>query len=463
MTPNPGLVLLVRSKDGGRLNTRDPAVRREVRRISRALAKARYVGRVDDPVENPLAARSLIARDGRSLVIAGYLSSQDVESDGGEAAEDALRLTRSDDLQVTLGGFATSFNEVNDQTRKDLTKAEMIAFPILAILLLIVFRGVVAAGIPLFIGVVSILGTFLVLRIMSGITDTSLFALNIATALSLGLAVDYALLLVSRYREELEAHGPTREAHRTTVLTAGRTTLFSGFTVAVAMAALGLLPQRFLYSMAVAGAAVALLTAVIAILVVPALLSVLGERVNALSVRRGHRVADESAGWARLARWVMRRPIPVMLATTALLLLLAAPALTAKLTGPSAEAVPPTQPSYATNTYVQDALRAGGGRGHHGDREGADERRAARGAEARDLGGGWRSARAAVHPRILRRGLPQRGARASSRWPARLRTPWTRSGRSTDRRSSSPGTRRGSWTRNRALPTTCHSWRRSSR
>ncbi len=352
--PNPGLVLLVRSKDGGRLNTRDPAVRREVRRISRALAKARYVGRVDDPVENPRAARSLIARDGRSLVIAGYLSSQDVESDGGEAAEDALRLTRSEDLQVTLGGFATSFNEVNDQTRKDLTKAEMIAFPILAILLLIVFRGVVAAGIPLFIGVVSILGTFLALRIMAGITDTSLFALNIATALSLGLAVDYALLLVSRYREELEAHGPTREAHRTTVLTAGRTVLFSGFTVAVAMAALGLLPQRFLYSMAVAGATVALLTAVIAILVVPALLSVLGERVNALSVRRGHKVADESAGWARLARWVMRRPIPVMLATTALLLLLAAPALTAKLTGPSAEAVPPTQPSYATNTYVQE-------------------------------------------------------------------------------------------------------------
>ncbi len=120
-------------------------------------------------------------------------------------------------------------------------------------LLLLVFRGVIAAAIPLLMGVISILGTFLVLRVMSAFVDTSLFALNIATALSLGLAVDYALLLVSRYREEIERDGATREAHRTTVITAGRTALFSGFTVAVAMAALSLLPQRFLYSVGAAG------------------------------------------------------------------------------------------------------------------------------------------------------------------------------------------------------------------
>ena len=106
-----------------------------------------------------------------------------------------------------MGGFAAGFNETNDQTRKDLTKAELIAFPILALLLLFVFRGVVAASIPLLIGVISIVGTLLVLRIMSGFTDTSLFALNIATGLSLGLAVDYALLMVSRYREEIERDG----------------------------------------------------------------------------------------------------------------------------------------------------------------------------------------------------------------------------------------------------------------
>ena len=120
-----------------------------------------------------------------------------------------------------MGGYAAGFNETNDQTRKDLTKAELIAFPILALLLLFVFRGVVAAAIPLLLGVISIVGTLLVLRVMSGFADTSLFALNIATGLSLGLAVDYALLLVSRYREEIGRGGASREAHRRTVQTAG--------------------------------------------------------------------------------------------------------------------------------------------------------------------------------------------------------------------------------------------------
>ena len=116
-----------------------------------------------------------------------------------------------------MGGYAAGFNETNDQTRTDLTKAELIAFPILALLLLFVFRGVVAAAIPLLIGMISIVGTLLVLRVMSGFVDTSLFALNIATGLSLGLAVDYALLMVSRYREEIGRGGATREAHRRTV------------------------------------------------------------------------------------------------------------------------------------------------------------------------------------------------------------------------------------------------------
>ena len=350
---NPGIVVLVRARDGGRLDVTDAAVRTEVGRISRELAKTEHVGRVVDPLRDRRAGRSLIARDGRSLVITGHLSTQDVEEDGGEAAEEAKDSIASRTLDVSMGGFATSFNEVNDQTRADLTKAELIAFPVLALLLLLVFRGLVAAGIPLLIGVVSILGTFLLLRIMSTFVDTSLFALNIATGLSLGLAVDYALLLVSRYREELEAHGATREAHRTTVLTAGRTAVFSGFTVAVAMAALGILPQRFLYSMAAAGAAVALLSALIAILVVPSLLSLLGERVNALAVRRGPAVSDESTGWYRLARGVMRRPVPVALATFAVLIAAALPLLSTVLTGPSAEAVPPAQPSYATNEYVE--------------------------------------------------------------------------------------------------------------
>ena len=234
-------------------------------------------------------------------MLAAQLTTTDIEDEGGLADESVRERVRSDLLDVSYGGFAPSFNEVNDQTREDLTNAELIAFPILAVLLLIVFRSVVAAAVPLVIGVLSILGTLLILRVMAGVVDTSLFALNIATALSLGLAVDYALLMVSRYREEVERVRSDEEAHRRTVATAGRTALFSGLTVAVAMAALVLMPQRFLYSVGVAGATVGILSAAMALLVVPAMLALLGPRINALSIRRGPTVSDVvgplAAGW----------------------------------------------------------------------------------------------------------------------------------------------------------------------
>lgn len=351
--PNPAIVLVVHEPGGGSLDPRSPAVRREVDRLSRGMARAEYVGRVVNPLREPRAGAKLIARDGESIAVAGYLSTTDIEDAGGIAAEEVQPLVESSSLNVQMGGFAPGFNETNDQTREDLTKAELIAFPILALLLLFVFRGVVAASIPLLIGVVSIVGTLLVLRIMSSFTDTSLFALNIATGLSLGLAVDYALLLVSRYREEIGRGGASREAHRRTVQTAGRTAVFSGLTVAAAMAALVIMPQRFLYSMAVAGASVAILSSLIAILVVPSLLALLGTRIDALSIRRGPAVSDTSDGWYRLARGVMRRPVAVALASSALLLAAAAPFLWTTLTGPSSEAVPPGQPSYEAYRYLE--------------------------------------------------------------------------------------------------------------
>jgi RND superfamily putative drug exporter len=350
---NPGIVLVVRPRGGGRLDAASPAVRREVARLTRALRRTDYVGRVVNPLEDPRRSAGLIAKDGRSLVISAHLSTADVEDKGGMAAEQAEKRIGRSSLDVSMGGFAPGFNDTENQTREDLTNAELIAFPLLAVLLLLVFRGVIAAGIPLLIGALSILGTFVVLRVMSEVVDTSLFALNIATGLSLGLAVDYALLLVSRYREELARDGPSREAHRRTVMTAGRTALFSGFTVAAAMAALILLPQRFLYSVGVAGASVGILSAVIAILVVPSLLALLGERINALSVRRGPAVSDESGAWYRLARAVMRRPVTVALVSAALLLAAAVPLVSTILTGPSAEAVPPGRPSYDAKVYAE--------------------------------------------------------------------------------------------------------------
>jgi putative drug exporter of the RND superfamily len=351
--PNPAIVLVVRAPDGGRLDTASPALRRQVAALSRRVAGVEYVGRVVDPLRDRRAATQLIARDGESLAVVAYLSTTDIEDAGGYAAEGVEPLLASSPLDVQMGGFAPGFNETNDQTRADLTKAELIAFPILALLLLFVFRGVIAASIPLLLGVVSIVGTLLVLRVMASLTDTSLFALNIATGLSLGLAVDYALLMVSRYREELGSAGASREAHRRTVQTAGRTVVFSGLTVAAALAALIFMPQRFLYSMAVAGASVALLSSLIAILVVPSLLALLGERIDALSIRRGRAVSDTSDGWYRLARGVMRRPVAVALASAGLMLAAAAPLLWTTLTGPSSEAVPPGQPSYDAYKYLE--------------------------------------------------------------------------------------------------------------
>lgn len=351
--PNPAIVLVVRNPAGGRLNVASPAVRREVGRLSRGMAQVEYVGRVVDPLREPRAGHGLIAGDGESLAVVGYLSTTDIEDAGGIAAEAVEPLIEASPLKVEMGGFAPGFNETNDQTRTDLTKAELIAFPILALLLLFVFRGVVAAAIPLLIGGVSIVGTLLVLRIMSSFVDTSVFALNIATGLSLGLAVDYALLLVSRYREEIGRGGASREAHRRTVQTAGRTALFSGFTVAAALAALVIMPQRFLYSMAVAGASVAILSSLIAVLVVPSLLRLLGTRIDALSIRRGPAVSDTSDGWYRLARGVMRRPVGVALASSALMLAAAAPLLWTTLTGPSSEAVPANEPSHQAYEYLE--------------------------------------------------------------------------------------------------------------
>jgi uncharacterized membrane protein YdfJ with MMPL/SSD domain len=352
-TAEPALVVLLRARDGGRLDLHDPAVVTEVNRLATQLAKGDYVGKVDNPLAAPDPAKTgLVAADGRSLVLGAHLTDPDIEDKGGIADESVRKLVTSTTLDVGYGGYAPAFNEVNDQTRKDLQNAELIAFPILGLLLLLVFRSVVAMFIPLVVGGLAIVGTLFALRIMATFTGTSLFALNIATALSLGLAVDYALLLISRHREEVAKHGYTELALRNTVASAGRTAVFSGLTVAGAMAALTLMPQRFLYSIGFAGGMVGLLSAAMAVLVVPALLAWLGPNVNRWSIRRGPAVSDASTGWLRLARGVMKRPVLVAVSTTVVLLAVASPLLGTHLTGPSAQAVPPGQQSYGVIKYL---------------------------------------------------------------------------------------------------------------
>jgi uncharacterized membrane protein YdfJ with MMPL/SSD domain len=300
----------------------------------------------------------MVARDGRSTYVAASFRAM---SDGAvrDAAE---RLeSRFDGVPgVRLGGQAVGFSEVNRTVESDLRRAELIAFPLLFILSLLFFRSLVAALLPLLVGGLAIVGTFLGLRVAGEIGSVSIFALNLVTGLGLGLAIDYSLFIVSRYREELAAVGPGAEALRRTMATAGRTVLFSSLTVAAALASLLVFPQRFLYSMGIGGTMVALIAAGVALLVLPAVLALLGPRVNALAPKRLQRASDrdarpdETGAWYRLSRFVMRRPAPVAAGSAALLIALGMPFLGIKFTSVDASVLP--DKSDARQVY--ESLRA---------------------------------------------------------------------------------------------------------
>jgi RND superfamily putative drug exporter len=234
---------------------------------------------------------------------------------------------------VVVGGPAVAQEQVNKQVEKDLQKAEMLAFPLLFLLSLLFFRSLVASLLPLLIGGLAIVGTFLILRAASEFGSISIFALNLTTALGLGLAIDYSLFVVSRYREEIAKSGPGLEAMRRVLATAGRTVFFSSLTVAAALASLLVFPQRFLYSMGLGGSLVALFAALISLTVLPAVLTLLGNRVNAGAPKFLQRRAEadarstEEGFWYRLSRFVMRRPLPVATLSALFLIVLGLPFL----------------------------------------------------------------------------------------------------------------------------------------
>jgi RND superfamily putative drug exporter len=257
-------------------------------------------------------------------------------------------------LTVTAGGAAIVNDAVSSRVESDLQKAEMIALPITLLLLIIVFGSVVAALLPLAVGIFAIIGTFAVLQVLTLFTDVSIFSLNLTTALGLGLAIDYSLFVVSRFREELANGYDTRAAVSRTVRTAGRTVLFSAMTVAISLAAMLVFPITFLKSFAYAGIAVAILAAVGAVVVLPALLAVLGPRVNKFAVF--HRSAAPAVGtglWHRIALFVMRRPLPIATAAIVLLLALGTPFLHIAFGIPDDRVLPPGDSA----RLVQDTLR----------------------------------------------------------------------------------------------------------
>jgi RND superfamily putative drug exporter len=270
-----------------------------------------------------------VSKDGRSTYFAIALKPTDDKQWQEAGAEIADQLSAKPG--VVVGGAAVAQEQVNKQVEKDLRMAEMLAFPLLFLLSLLFFRSLVASVLPLMIGGLAIVGTFLILRLASEFGSISIFALNLTTALGLGLAIDYSLFIVSRYREEIAKDGPGLAAMRRVLATAGRTVFFSSLTVSAALASLLVFPQRFLYSMGLGGALVALFAALISLTVLPAVLTLLGTRVNSLAPRFLKRRAeaearpDEKGFWYRLSRFVMRRPVPVATFSALLLIVMGLP------------------------------------------------------------------------------------------------------------------------------------------
>jgi uncharacterized membrane protein YdfJ with MMPL/SSD domain len=263
-------------------------------------------------------------------------------------------------VQTQVGGGVAFLQQTNERTTADIARAETLSMPVLLVLLTLIFGGLVAAGTPLLIGGLAILGAFVASRALTTVTDMSIFAINIITLIGLGMAIDYSLFIVSRFREELARGRGAPEAIVRTMTTAGRTVAVAGLTITLALASLLIFPQVFLRSMGLGGMAAVVVAMLGALTVLPALLAVLGERINALSwrrrrparparalpwTRRASRAGADGAGaegfWARLARSVMRRPVLYLVGVLAALAVLTAPFLRIQFGGFDERVLPP--------------------------------------------------------------------------------------------------------------------------
>ncbi|MEU0684904.1 MMPL family transporter [Streptomyces albogriseolus] len=257
-------------------------------------------------------------------------------------------------LKVTATGVTAVRMEIEKRSEEDLTKAELLSGPLVLIILLLVFGSVVAASTPLAVGILAVIGSFVILRLLDMVVQVSVFSVNITTALGLGLAIDYSLFIVTRYREELARGRTVHEAIAESVRTAGRTVLFSALTVAVSLSAMLVFPMYHLRSFAYSGIAVVILAALGSVIILPALLAVLGRRIDALNVRRLFRRnakaaaarTDREGFWHKLAMAVMRRPLPFALTIAAVLVALGLPFLRAEFGDSDDRVLPASSPAH---------------------------------------------------------------------------------------------------------------------
>jgi len=255
-------------------------------------------------------------------------------------------------LVVYASGGGVITHAINSKIQDDLKIAEAIAIPLTFLLMIFVFGTLVASAMPLFVGVSAILGSFLVIFIFTLFTDVSVFALNLITGLGLGLGIDYALLIVNRFREELHAGKSVNDSIITTVATAGKTVFYSGLTVLVTMASLLLFPLNFLKSFGYAGVAVITLAVLGALIPLPALLAILGHKVDKGVVRRSGITPKEDGRWAHTARAVMKRPVPVVIGSLLVLGVLAAPITNIAFSQVDARVLPKSDPAAIASAVI---------------------------------------------------------------------------------------------------------------
>jgi RND superfamily putative drug exporter len=325
----------------------------------------------------PAAAKELTSKDGTSgLIVAGITGGEnDAPKNAKTLSDDIVRDRTGDQAGVTVraGGIAVVYAQITAQSERDLLLMETIAIPLSFVVLVWVFGGLVAAALPMVVGGLAIVGSMSVLRLVTLSTDVSIFALNLSTALGLALAIDYTLLIISRYRDELADGMPRDKALVRTMSTAGRTVLFSATTVALSMAAMLLFPMYFLKSFAYAGIATVGFAAAAAVIVTPAAIWLLGERLDGLDVRRLLRRATrrperaavpvDQVFWYRSTKAVMRHAVPVGLAVVVLLLALGAPFVSVRWGFPDDRVLPTSASAHQVgdqlrNDFVDDSSTA---------------------------------------------------------------------------------------------------------
>jgi uncharacterized membrane protein YdfJ with MMPL/SSD domain len=341
----PDIVLLVEPErdSGQRLAPTTQQAANELRGIEE-------VTRVVTPADD----ERLLTFDGRAALVLGFL---DADTDDVPAVGEEVEERFGGEPGITVGGAAPTSHQLNQTTEDDLRRIEFYAAPIILLLSLLVFRGLVAALLPVVVGAVSILTTLLLLGFLSVLVDIDVFAINIVTALGLGLAIDYSLFLVSRFREELDTAPSTEEALVSTMTTTGRMIIFSGLTVAAALLSLCIFPQRFLYSIGLGGALVAVTSTAVCLMVLPAVLAMLGPRVNALAPPMLQ--ARPTGGfWLRLARFVLRHPVSVATVTVIAMVVAGLPFLRVELTRADATVLPKDATAREVDTAIRTRFAA---------------------------------------------------------------------------------------------------------